>query len=277
MKLGFSNTTTMTSNLETDVAISVQAGFTGMDIWASKLDTYLASHSIDDLKALLANHAMAPMGFGVIEFIGFRGNEYPQVQARCKELSRIARAIGCPTIVPVPSPLPDRSLTWADIKKEYVTVLRDLGHIAGEEGVQLAFEFLGFGWASIRTPRAAWEIIQEVDLKNVGMAFDTAHFYGGGGSLQELAQVDPARIFAYHLNDLEDLPKEAFSDSIRLYPGEGVIPLDEINACLKQIGYAGPCTVELFRPEYWADDPTRVAKKARESAVRILSPYFELE
>ena len=53
--------------------------------------------------------------------------------------------------------------------------------------------------------------------------------------------------------------------------------LDEICARLKGIGYDGPCTVQTFRPEYWEWDPMQLAVKAREAAIKVLSPYFEIE
>ncbi len=71
-----------------------------------------------------------PLALNSIEFIAFRGSEYSQVQARLHELGRIAQTIGCPTVVVVPSPLPDRDLPWTDVVTEYVNVLRDLSEIA---------------------------------------------------------------------------------------------------------------------------------------------------
>jgi 2-keto-myo-inositol isomerase len=241
------------------------------------MDRYLADHSLADLKALFADHGILPLAFNSIEFIAFRGSEYSQVQARLHELGRVAQAIGCPTIVVVPSPTPDRNASWADTLAEYVNVLRDLSDIARQYNVRLSFEFLGFGWCSVRTPRAANEIIQKTDRDNIGLTIDAAHFYGGGGLMSELDQLDPNRIFAFHLDDLEDTPKEAISDSLRLMPGLGVVPLDEICARLKRIGYDGSCAVELFRPEYWDWDPQEVALKAHASALKILSAHFQIE
>ncbi len=200
-----------------------------------------------------------PLALNSIEFIAFRGSEYAQIQARLHQLGKIAQAIGCPTVVVVPSPSPDRNLPWAEVVAEYVKVLRDLSEIASLYSIKLSFEFLGFGWCSVRTPRAAFEIIQKVNRDNVGLTVDAAHFYGGGGLMSELDQLDPRRIFAFHLDDLEDTPKEAISDGTRLMPGLGVVPLEEICARLKRIGYDGPCSVELFRPEYWNWDPQQVA------------------
>ena len=129
----------------------------------------------------------------------------------------------------------------------------------------------------MRTPRAAAEIVQAVGRDNVGLTVDAAHFYGGGWLLEEISALDPARIFAFHLDDLEDTSKEAITDATRVLPGLGVVPLDEICRRLQAIGYDGPCSIELFRPEYWGWNPYDLAKKAREAAVRVLEPYLVVE
>ena len=277
MKLAFHGATTMTSDLETDIAVTAQAGYKALEVWAKKTDRYLAAHKLADLNALFIDHSVMPLALNSIEFIAFRGSEYAQVQRRLHELGRVAQAIGCPTVVVVPSPMPARDMPWSEVVVEYVKVLRDLSDIARLYDIKLSFEFLGFGWCSVRTPRAAFEIIQKCERDNVGLTIDAAHFFTGGGLISEFDGLEPERIFAFHLDDLEDTPKEAVRDSTRLLPGLGVIPLDDICAHLKQIGYSGSCSVELFRPEYWNWDPQKLAIRAREAALKVLSPYFEIE
>lgn len=277
MKLAFHGATSMTSDLETDVAVSARAGFQALELWMAKVDRYLADHSLAELKALFARQQVMPLALNSIEFIAFRGDEYAQVQQRLHEMGRVAQAIACPTVVVVPSPLPDRNMPWSSVVAEYVRVLRDLSEIARQYDIRLSFEFLGFGWCSVRTPRAAFEIIQAAGCDNIGITIDAAHFYGGGASLSEIDKLDPQRIFAFHLDDLEDTPREAIRDATRLLPGLGVIPLAEICARLKHIGYNGSCSIELFRPEYWEWDPYDLALKARQSALKVLSPWFTIE
>jgi 2-keto-myo-inositol isomerase len=267
----------MTSDLETDIQAAAHAGFRALELWATKIDRYLSVHTLDDLGALLDDGGVAPMSINSLEFITFRGDDYPQIQARCRELCQMAQTIGCPTVVVVPSPTPSRETTWEEIVEETVAVLRDLGGIAAEHEARLSFELLGFGWCSVRTPRGAWQIVQETGLDNVGLVVDCAHFYGGGGILEELDSLDPGYIFTFHLDDLEDVPKEAITDAKRLLPGLGVIPLDEICQRLKRLGYDGDCSVELFRPEYWSWDPKALAAAVHDAALRTLTPYFEVE
>ncbi len=67
------------------------------------------------------------------------------------------------------------------------------------------------------------------------------------------------------------------ADLKTLFASHGVIPLDDICARLKRIGYDGPCSIELFRPEYWNWDPHELAIKARAAALKVLSPHFHIE
>ena len=243
-----------------------------------KVYKYLETHSLAELNALFVDNGIAPMSLNALVFVGFRGDEYPEVQERCKYMCEIARAINCPMLVTVPSPTETRwQLPWADVKGEYVTVLRDLAGIAAPYGVKLSFEFLGFGWCTVRTPRGAWEIVQEVDHANVGMTVDCAHLFAGGGLLEELDALDPKKVFAFHLDDLEDTCKEAITDNTRLYPGSGVIPLDDICRRMSAIGYDDTCSIELFQPAYWALDPLEVATECRASAHKVLAPHFRIE
>ena len=118
MQLAFHSATTMTSDLETDVAVTARAGFKALEVWAGKIDRYLADHTLADLKALFVDHGVKPLALNSIEFITFRGGEYAQVQERLHELGKIAQEIGCPTVMLVPSPLPDRQLSWSAVVDE---------------------------------------------------------------------------------------------------------------------------------------------------------------
>lgn len=277
MLLGFHGATTMTSDLETDIAVSRQAGYRGLELVAEKIYKYLETHSRAELKALLEQNGIAPLSINALVFVGFRGDEYPQVQAKCKEMCEIAQAIGAPMLVVVPSPTLDKwQIPWSDVVAEYVRVLRDLSDIAAPYDIRLSFEFLGFGWCTVRTPRGAWEVVCAVDRPNVGMTVDCAHLYAGGGLNAEIDSLDPTKIFAFHLDDVEDSPKEAITDGTRVFPGIGVAPLEDICARMSKIGYDGPCSIELFRPEYWEWEPLKVARLAREHALQVLSPHFNV-
>jgi 2-keto-myo-inositol isomerase len=277
MKLAFHGATSMNADLQTDIRVSSEAGFQALELWASKVDTYLETHSVSDLKALLLEHSVAPMTFNSIEFIAFRGADFEQVKQRCRYLCELAQEIGCPSVAVIPSPTPAWDTPWETVVEAHVLALQELSDIATPFGIRLAFEFIGYAGISVRTPRGAMEIIEKTARDNIGMVIDVAHFTIGGGSLSELEQLNPKYIAAFHLDDVEDTCKEAYTDAKRLIPGLGVADLSGICSSLHKIGYNGPCSIELFRPEYWDWQPEKLARATLDAAVSVLSPHFKLE
>jgi 2-keto-myo-inositol isomerase len=277
MYLAINGATTMKATLPQDIAAAGAAGFKMLEIWAAKMDTYLESGSVADLKALFDRAGVRPASINSIEFITFRPpEEYATIKSRCRELCELAQTIGCGKIVVVPSPTPE-GMGWDQIKDASVCVLRELAELAAPYGVQLAFEFLGFSWCSVRTLGQCWEIVQETDRSNVGLVIDTCHFYAGGSAVRSIDGVDPRKIYIFHINDVEERPIETIEDAHRLLPGEGVIPLGDILAHLQGIGFDGLCSIELFRPEYWERDPGELAAAARTATREIVGRYFAVE
>ncbi len=82
--------------------------------------------------------------------------------------------------------------------------------------------------------------------------------------------MDKEKIFIFHINDAENLPRESLQDGHRLFPGEGVIPLREMIAKLQEIAYDGPISLEMFRPEYWKLPAIEVARRGMEAIERFI-------
>jgi 2-keto-myo-inositol isomerase len=99
---------------------------------------------------------------------------------------------------------------------------------------------------------------------------DSFHFYAGNSSFEAIDALDHAKLFIFHINDAENLPKEELTDAQRLYPGMGILPLSELKRHFDKIGYDKVASIEIFRPEYWDQDPFEVAKTAKAAAEKIL-------
>ncbi|HXF06878.1 MAG TPA: sugar phosphate isomerase/epimerase [Blastocatellia bacterium] len=272
MRIALNGATTMRADLATDIQVAHEAGFDLIEIWAGKLWDYLASHSLSELKQLFSEHGVAAYSINSLENITFRSvDDEGDLLDRFRQLCRIAHELECPYIVAVPSPRPS-DVTDETITEESARVLARLDECAAPYGVQVAFEFLGFAGCSVRTLAHSWEIVKRVNRPTVGLVIDTFHFYVGGSSLASLQMLTPDRIFIVHINDAEDRPRAELEDQHRLLPGRGILPLREIIAGLRSIGYDGVISVEIFRPEYWAWDPIRLATEARLAAESILLP-----
>lgn len=270
MKLALNGATTMHADLETDIRAAGKAGFDLVELWASKLRTYLSAHSIGELRTLLTENNVEPYSINSIEHITFRTPEdYELIKAECGELSAVAGQLYCPYIVVVPGKLPENA-SEAEIVAESVIVLNELADISEPYGVSLAFEFLGQTDCSVQTLDLAEKIVDEVNRNSVGVVIDSFHFYAGNSSFDAIDSLDPHKLFIFHINDAENLPKDELTDAERLYPGLGILPLAEIKAHFDKIGYDRMASVEIFRPEYWDQDPFEVAKKAKEATEKVL-------
>jgi 2-keto-myo-inositol isomerase len=161
-------------------------------------------------------------------------------------------------------------MSRSGVIEESTRVLGELGGIAERRGVGLAFEFLGQSDCSVQTLAFADEIVRKVGQPNVGLVIDSFHFYTGGSTIESIDALDAARLFIFHINDAEDLPREQLEDRHRLLPGLGILPLKEIIAALRRIGYNRVASVEIFRPEYWMRDPFEMAREARAAVERAL-------
>ena len=260
----------MKADLETDIRAASESGFDRLEIWASKLRAFLETHSLTDLNCLFAVHNLRPYSINSIERITFRdAAEARALRAECEELCRIAEEIRCPYIVVVPSPRP-ASATRSDVIEESTRVLGGLGEIAAKRGVGLAFEFLGQPDCSVQTLALADEIVRRVGRANVGLVIDSFHFYAGGSTIESIDALDAERLFIFHINDAEDLPRERLEDRHRLLPGLGILPLQQIVAALRRIGYDRVVSVEIFRPEYWEWNPFELAREARAAVERAM-------
>jgi len=270
MKLALNGATTMHADLVTDIKAASAAGFELLEIWVRKLREYLKTNTPADLKKLLAENNLAPYSINSIEHITFRTPEdYEKIRAECEELSAIAGEIGCPYVVVVPGKLPENA-TKDSIIDESVRVLNELGDIAEKYNVSLAFEFLGQTDCSVQTLDLAEEIVEKVNRKNIGVVIDTFHFYAGNSSFEAIDKLNPEKLFIFHINDAENLPKEKLTDAQRLYPGLGILPIKEIKEHFDKIGYNRMASIEIFRPEYWEQDPFEVAKKAKAATEEVL-------
>lgn len=271
MKIALNGATTMHADLETDIRAAGRAGYDLVEIWAAKLREYLKTHDEDELARLLDENELRPYSINSIEHITFRTPEdYRNIKAECEELSGIAGRIGCPYVVVVPGKLPAAGATEKEIIEESVGVLRELGEIAAAHDVSLAFEFLGQPDCSVQTLDLCRKIVDQTDRDNIGLVIDTFHFYAGDSELETIEKLDPEKLFIFHINDAEDLPKGQLTDAHRLYPGEGILPIRDIQTKFKQIGYDRMVSIEIFRPEYWRQDPFEVAEKARQATIETL-------
>jgi len=269
MKLAISGATTMKADLWQDLDAAQAAGFDAVELWAEKLDRAAAERGIEEVRRAIDERGLQVSAISALERITFRTPaEEEQLKERCRQLADHARRIGCPNLLAVPGPAP-AGVKPADLAHETARVLTDLSDIAGRQ-VNLAFEFGGGAELSVRTLEQAAAAVDFCGRINVGLAIDCFRLFSGGSDASLIARLRPERIFVVQLSDAEDRPREELRDEMRLLPGTGALPLDEMLGALKQIGYDSAISVELLRPEYWERDPAELARECRARALDVL-------
>ena len=274
MKIGFNGATSMKHDLESDIAHAAKAGFGGVEIWGAKLTQFLKKNSAGALKEIFAKERVDALTINSLENATLaEGSRWEETQKRMAELSKLAVASGASTVIVVPSPLTGE---WKGADRERIAAksvesLRRLAEIAQGEGARASFEMLGFDDCSVNKLDFAWRLVKEADRPNLGLTVDTFHWFVGGSTTEMLEKVPKDKLYIVHVNDAEHRASSELQDRHRLFPGEGSIPLDRFFASLGKMGYDGPVSIELFRPEYWEWTPEKIAKRSLESVKSVLA------
>jgi sugar phosphate isomerase/epimerase len=105
---------------------------------------------------------------------------------------------------------------------------------------------------------------------------DVYHLHKGGSGFGGLHLLGPAALQIFHMNDYPaDPPRERISDSDRVYPGDGVAPLKAMLRDLRQLGFQGVLSLELFNREYWKQDALNVARTGLEKMRAVVAASME--
>lgn len=258
MKLGFNEATALQckgQSLEQDLELCERLGFDYIELRGDCIRSYLTRHTLEELAAWFQGHRLKPWAYNTLEFFNLRDEAGTQeIDEHVDFIIEVCRAVGMQLLIAVPTFHLDQPLSKGEIREATVTRLREIADRIAPHGLRVALEFCGVPSCSINQFGTAWDVVTACDRENVGITLDTYHFHAMDSHWEDLEKADPSKIFAYHLNDSEDLPIGApyLLDDKRLWPGEGC--LDHARTCeiLKRIGFDGVCTIEEFRPEYYA-------------------------
>ncbi len=107
---------------------------------------------------------------------------------------------------------------------------------------------------------------------DASLLLDVFHLYKSGTPFTSLKQINGASLHVMHLNDYPQAADPAtLNDSNRIYPGDGVAPLPQILRDLRDNGFRGYLSLELFNRDYWtrsADENLKTAMEKIRATVR---------
>ena len=261
------NTSTIRpASLMDKISITGEAGYDAIELWSDDLTKYEEENGNLDgvVKALEDN------GLKVITLIALHGwmdsvgEKYQECLEEARRRMKQAAAVGSPYIIASPP----RNVVDLHLGAQHYRQLLEIGR---EYGVKPAMEFLGFV-DGVNQINDAWQVVTEADDPDGTIIMDVFHMYKGGSTMDDLRKVPGDRIAIFHINDAPKSPPiEQQSDADRVYPGDGVAPLGEMLKIIRESGYKGVISLELFNPSYWEQAPKEVARIGLEKTKAVLN------
>jgi 4-hydroxyphenylpyruvate dioxygenase len=238
-----------------------------VEVWLTKLETYLQSHTPADVRYWLdrlgVSLQVASFQGGILASQGDARREAWNLLTRrldlCQELGIGTLVVACD----VPSPLSQTTIERVQAS------LVQLAQEAGRRGLRAALEFQAdsaFG----NNLQTAVALVDEVASPHLGICLDAFHWHVGPSKTEDLGYLTRDNLFHVQLCDLADTPRELARDSNRILPGDGDIPLASLVDHLQRIGYQGCVSLELLNPQLWQVPPLQLGEIGMTALRKVL-------
>ncbi len=270
MKLCMSQATTLSTPFEADLPAYARGGWTAVEIWLTKLETYLETHTVAEARGLLDDNGLvAAAASAQGGLLLARGAEREAHWDHFRRRLGVLGELGVPTLVVVADF--HRDLVPDDYNRA-AAALAEAAAAARGAGLRLALEFQKSArfCASLDTTLA---LILQSGAEGVGVCFDLFHYYTGPSKFEDLAYLTPENLAWVQLSDLAGTPRELAGDGDRILPGEGDFQIGPILDQLGRIGYEGYVSLELLNPQLWRIKADRVADLGYQALTRALGRW----
>lgn len=257
MKPCISEAVTLPCSFAEDVNNYADAGCPAMEVWLTKLEDHLKTHTLGQTRALLEDRQMT---LAAAAYQGglllSEGEQRPVHFEHFRQRLDLCQQLEIPTLLVVADFVSE--VEPAALERA-VASLKEAAQWAAAFNVRLALEFRGKATfcASLDTALA---LVAQCDEPNVGINLDVFHFYTGPSKLEDLDLLTADRLAHVQLCDLAGVPRELATDSDRVLPGDGDFQLGPILDRLRAIGYDGWVSLEVLNPTLWQAKPLQVVE-----------------
>src|SRR6516162_7997051 len=199
MRPCISEATTLPASFAEDVAAYADAACPAMEVWLTKLENHLETHSTADTRRLLADRNMTLAAAAYQS--GLLLSQGEQRRAHYEHFRRrldLCQQFGIGTLLVVADfaePVDPTSLERA------VVSLRQAARWAAGFDVRLALEFRRSATFCSSLDTAAALVAQSGEL-NVGVCLDVFHYYTGPSKFEDLDLLTPANLAFVQVTDL---------------------------------------------------------------------------
>ncbi|MDR0336138.1 MAG: sugar phosphate isomerase/epimerase [Planctomycetaceae bacterium] len=251
-------------SIEEEIDLAAKAGYDAIEPWVQELDNYQKNGGkLSDLRKRIKDHGLDVAG-GIAFFPWSVDDDNIRTQGieQMKREMEWCREIGGNRIAAAAAGATNQRLdNFKILGQRYRTILE----IGEQQEVLPQLEIWGKS-LTLGCLADAVAVAVHSGHPKAELLLDIFHLYRGGSSFEALSLLNGQRLTNFHVNDYPaDPPREHAEDKDRVYPGDGVAPVKQILRTLREIGFAGFLSLELFNPAYWAtQNPLLVAKTGLE-------------
>jgi 2-keto-myo-inositol isomerase len=242
-----------------EIKTAAKVGFDGIEIWMGTLEKYVKEGGkLADIRKLSND-----LGIRIEDSIGFATWIVDDDTKRNAALEQIKREmdvlaqIGCKRMAAPPfGATNEPGLNLYKAAERYAKVL-DLGK---EMGVLPQLELWGFS-KNMHLFGETLLVAAESGHPDALILPDVYHFMRGGSPFNALEFINGSKVQVFHINDypaIDDRTK--LTDAMRVMPGEGVAPLNQILQMLNAKNTPIVLSLEIFNEAVWKMDATEACK-----------------
>ncbi len=232
-----------------------EAGYQGIELWLNDVWEHVArGGEVSEIEKAVSDHGLiVPSVIAMRQWGDFEGWEHQLVLDEARRRFALGARLGAPFIVATP---PLEKTEVQHLPQRYGELLE----IGREEGIRPTFEYISF-FKSVHTLNQAWEIVQKCGDPDATLILDAFHNWNSGSTMDDLRRIPADRISHYHIDDASSSkPALSQTDPDRVMPGDGQIDLESEIKTLREIGYEGTVSLELFNADWWERDPAETLR-----------------
>jgi 2-keto-myo-inositol isomerase len=251
------------------IDLAADAGYDAIELWMGNLKEFTNSGGkLADLRKQLGDRGLTvPSAIGFGKWIVDDDGERAKGLEEAKQDMGILSEIGGLRIAAPPAGATEKpGLSLIAAADRYGKLL-ELGR---QMGIVPQLELWGHSKNLSRLGELAF-VAAECGHADACVLPDVYHIYKGGSGFEGLRMLNPKRIHCFHINDYPATPpRETIRDADRVYPGDGIAPMQSIFQPLFEGGFAGTLSLELFNPEYYKQDAKVVARTGIEKTRAVI-------
>lgn len=255
LRISLNTSTIKPVSLLEKIRLTAEAGYDGIELWVNDIYEHVGrGGEVSDVEKSLADHGLVvPCMIAMRQWGDAKDFEYQIMLDEARRRMELAARLHSPWIVATPPYWP---CDIGQITERY----KDLLEIGRQAGIRPTFEYISF-FQSVHRLDQAWQVVQDCGDPDATLILDAFHNWNSDSTLDDLRAVPVEKISHYHIDDAHpDKAPCTQKDPDRVMVGDGQIDLVAELSLLKEKGYQGWVSLELFNAELWKQDPAEVLK-----------------